>query len=265
MFNREEVYAAVKPELFSHLSKNAKCLYKFFIDGFPLGSSMLGSSVDPKPFTGKVIIVNEQAIIVEQKKNHFFILDKSIVSEVPSVGDKVEVIPYFRKQFNGEPVGELATEDTQYMDGLFLNRNSCILGDGTVRIPGDEVKNPTLRATIVYLQTLKLSDGYRTITDLLVDAGIKTFKVNDPIEPDDYSAPSIEFTVNTQKFKGDVKIEYDYGMDTYTITLAGHDKSPLENVYFDQLATVFEDYIDDGSWKKTQVNVLSKAKRKKVA
>lgn len=78
MFNRNDVYEALKPELFALVTKNAKGLYRHFIDGFPLGAGMLGNSVDPKPFTGKVVIVNDEAIVIEPKKNHFYILEKSM-------------------------------------------------------------------------------------------------------------------------------------------------------------------------------------------
>lgn len=265
MLDREKIRAEIKPLLFSHMAKNARGIYIYFIDGIPVGKNAFGSSVDAKPFEGKVIEVTDEVVVVNPKRNTFNIVDKSLMTEIPNVGDKVEIIPYFRKEFNGQRMGEPVKEATQYMDGLFLNENSSILGEGIVRIPGPEVKNQQLKDLIEYLQRNTLSDGHRKITHLMADVGAKNFIVVDPVEEDGEigeQLPSLKFSVNSTKFAGDVQIVYHYDSDTFSMGFYDSEVNIIENLYFDDLAPTMEEHLDNDLWQQITVKVISKAKRK---
>ena len=92
---RTDADAGSRPRAFNVRS------FKFNIfDGQPKVST-LGFHIDPKPFEGKVIATTDEAIVVKTGRAEFAVLDKTLVTEVPDEGAKVQVEPYVRRRFDG--------------------------------------------------------------------------------------------------------------------------------------------------------------------
>lgn len=265
MFNRENALEVLQPTLEEYISKALKddgyglSPAINFIDGFPIGKNFGGNSVDAEPFKGSVLFIDDSSIVIEQSKYVFFILDKSLVDKVPEVGDRVSVTPYFRKEFNGNRLNDMFRESTRFMDGMFIPSHGK-RNDGITRIPGATIINADLTMLILNLQEFKLSDGYRSITDLLVTAGAKNFRVNDPTSSFDGPPPFIEFEVKTSKFKGKVKIMCVPSSNAFNIVFDGNKKLNNSTVRIGKLAAFFEENLQDEGWKKPRIRVLSKTK-----
>ncbi|MGV8242128.1 GTPase, partial [Pseudomonas aeruginosa] len=67
-----------------------------------------------RQFDGKVVAVNDDAIVVKLKPSEFAVLDPNLVTTVPSEGAKVHVQPYARRRFDGlrADTPEVVTEKT---------------------------------------------------------------------------------------------------------------------------------------------------------
>lgn len=138
-----------------------------------------------------------------------------------------------------------------------------ILGSAPAKLPIPQARCPELQELVNQLEQLPAPDGFRHITHLLVDAGAREFSVVDPL-PDDIikTPPEISFTVATAKFQGQVTVLYDRADDLYVIELR-HDEELVERVaevFFDSLGETLERLIDDGSWRRIQVQCLSAPK-----
>lgn len=260
---REKIMEKLRPVIFEHI-KNGPIPVSdnlFFgyncIDGYPLLLNTNAPS-NPHPFKGRVIIIDDQSVVVEEGTHYFSIIEKSLIDNIPAIGEMIEVIPYCRREFNGVRLGEGFKESIQFMDGTFVPKN-CIRLDGITRIPGETIKNASLAFLISNLQTFKLSDGYRSITDLLVTAGAKNITVNDPTRSSDDLPPFIEFEVKTLKFEGKVKILYVYSSNSYSIILNGSRTLMASNVGIYKIASYLEEHIQDENWKKPQIKVLAKS------
>lgn len=264
MLNRKLVNQETDPILFAHKTSAANGVYRRSIDDTTVGESIVDDGIK---LNGEVIGVTNHTIVISHKRNYFSIIEKTLAGQMPDIGDFIEIVPYVRNGFNGQPMRKLVKADTQFMDGLFLYMNSCLLGDDQVRIPGDKVHNPVLLNLICQLQETKLSDGFRKITNLFVDVGANNFRVVDPKDDEELSQgmPSIRFNVPGPKFKGDVEIIVDCATDTYSVNFYGDEVRKCDFVHFDELAKVLEDALDDGLWKQIKVNVISKAKPKRKA
>lgn len=265
MFNRQEAFKAFTPTLVKYIENDPYAVsdrlffYTNYIDGYPVANLIGGKTLDPEPFKGKVIIIDEQSVVIQEDRFIIYVLDKSLVDVLPQIGDRVKVTPYYRKEFNGDRLGEVFKKTTQFMDGILIHKH-CSKFDGVTRIPGKTIKNASLALLILNLQTFKLSDGYRTITDLFVSASAKNFKVNDPVQSTDDLPPFIEFEVETSKFKGLVKILYVYTSNSYSIILSGSKTLMVSNLEIQEFAAFFEKHLQDDGWKKPQIKILSKAK-----
>ena len=75
-----------------HVPSNVRSFKFNIFDGQPKVST-LGFHIDPKPFEGKVIATTDEAIVVKTGRAEFAVLDKTLVTEVPDEGAKVQVEP----------------------------------------------------------------------------------------------------------------------------------------------------------------------------
>ncbi|HBP6528074.1 GTPase [Pseudomonas aeruginosa] len=245
-----------------HVPRNVRT-FKFNIyDGQPKVSTW-GFHIDPKPFEGKVIADTGEAIIVKIGRTEFAVLDRSLLTEVPVEGAKVQVLPYARRRFDGLRA-DTPEERTEYAaDGTPFTIQAHILGSAPAKLPLTQPRCPELQELINQLEQLPAPDGFRHITHLLVDAGAREFSVVDPL-PDDIikTPPAISFTVATAKFQGQVTLLYDRADDLYVIELKrdGELIERVDQVFFDSLGETLEQLIDDGSWRRIQVQCLSGTK-----
>ncbi|EHC5873720.1 GTPase [Salmonella enterica subsp. enterica serovar Eastbourne] len=242
-----------------HVPRNVRSFKYRVFDEQPQ-SSTFGFAIDPQPFEGKVVVANDDAIVVKLKPSEFAVLDPNLVTTVPSVGSKVHVQPYARHRFDGLRADspEIITEKTS--DGTPYTVTRHTLGRAHARLPIPEPRCLELGQLIKQLEEMPAPDGFRRITHMLVDAGARDFTWVDP-RPSQIikTPPAISFTVSTAKFEGLVTVLYERGSDTYAVEL--HRDGELverhDEVYFDMLGEVLERLIDDGRWRQIDVSVIT--------
>lgn len=245
-----------------HIPRNLRSFKFRIFDGQPQEST-LGFMIDPQPFDGKVVATTDEAVVVKTGRTEFAVLDRNLVSVVPDEGIKVHVTPYARRRFDGLRA-DTPEERTEYTsDGTPYIIKTHILGSAPAKLPIPEPQCLELSQLIQQLEQLPAPDRYRQITHLLVDAGACDFTCVDPT-PDKIfeTPPAICFTVTTTKFTGQVTLLYDRGGDVYVVELrrSGELIQRVDDVYFDTLGDVLERLIDDGSWRRIQVQVLPTGK-----
>ena len=127
---------------------------------------------------------------------------------------------------------------------------------------------PELVHLIDYLERFDAGDGVRCLSQILVDAGAWKHPVDhvDPL-PEDIieTPPSLKFRVMTAKADGWIEYRYDRGLDCFGMYLtdaAGTTVRSETRVFFEQLAEITSDWIDDGSWRIAKVEILKPAPRK---
>ena len=246
-----------------HVPRNARRFRYVVYDGQPRESA-LGFHVDPKPFEGKVIASNEDAVIVQTGRAEFAVLDRSLITAAPDIGAKVAVTPYIRRRFDGERADTPEVRTAYNADGTPYTVKTMILGTAPAKLPIPEPRCPELRDLIRQLEELPAPDGFRRITHMLVDAGARDFDWVDPLPADIIrTPPKIGFNVATAKFEGRVTILYDRGGDVYVVELKRGDETVerIEPVYFDDLGQTLESLIDNGSWRLIQVEILANGRR----
>ena len=242
-----------------HVPSNVSSFKFNIFDGQPKVST-LGFHIDPKPFEGKVIATTDEAIVVKTGRAEFAVLDRTLVTEVPDEGAKVQVEPYVRRRFDGQRA-DTPEEHTEFTaDGKPYTVQRFVLGSAPAKLPIPEPHCPELQALIQQMEELPAPDGFRRITHLLVDAGARDFTWIDPLPKDIIATPpTIAFTVVTAKFQGRVAVQYKRGLDLYAVELH-RDRELVERVdevFFDALGETLERLIDDGSWRRIRVHCLS--------
>ncbi|MBB6366649.1 hypothetical protein FHR56_001762 [Xanthomonas sacchari] len=242
----------------SHIPSNVRRFTYCILDGVPRPSS-LGITFDPKPFEGKVVAKTQEAIVVKTGRTEFAVLDRSLVTRDPDEGAKVLVEPYARRRFDGLRADTPERRKERTADGTEFVSETMVLGAAPAKLPIPNPRCPELAALIEQLEELPAPDGFRRITHMLVDAGARVFNWVDP-EPSDIckTPPAITFTVSAAKFDGAVRILYDRGADTYVIEFlpSGQPIDRIADVYFEDLGSVLESRIDDGSWRRIRVTPL---------
>ena len=245
-----------------HVPSNIRTFKFNIFDGQPKVST-LGFHIDPKPFEGRVIATTDEAIVVKTGRAEFAVLDRTLVTEVPDEGAKVQVEPYARRRFDGLRA-DTPEERTQFTaDGQPYTVKTLVLGSAPAKLPIPEVRCPELQELIQQMEQLPAPDGFRRITHLLVDAGASEFTWVDP-RPKDIIAtpPAISFTVATAKFQGRITVLYERGLDVYAVELYrdGELIERVDEVFFDVLGGTLERLIDDGNWRRIRVQCLSSRK-----
>ena len=242
-----------------HVPSNVRSFKFSIFDGQPKVST-LGFHIDPKPFEGKVIATTDEAIVVKTGRAEFAVLDKTLVTEVPDEGAKVQVEPYVRRRFDGlrADTPEESTEFTAGGQPYTVKR--LILGSAPAKLPIPAPQCPELQELVHQLEQLPAPDGFRRVTHLLVDAGARDFAWVDPLPKDIIATPpAIAFTVTTAKFLGRVTVLYERGLDHYAVELRRDSElvERVDEVFFDALGETLERLIDDGNWRCIRVQCLS--------
>ncbi len=242
-----------------HVPSNIRTFTFNIFDGQPKVST-LGFHIDPKPFEGRVIATTDEAIVVKTGRAEFAVLDRTLVTEVPDEGAKVQIEPYARRRFDGLRA-DTPEERTQFTaDGKPYTVKTLVLGSAPAKLPIPEVRCPELQELIQQMEQLPAPDGFRRLTHSLVDAGASEFTWVDP-RPKDIIAtpPAISFTVATAKFQGRITVLYERGLDVYAVELYrdGELIERVDEVFFDALGETLERLIDDGSWRRIRVQRLS--------
>lgn len=254
MFNA--IVASLKPQLLQFKSKNA---FDISVKGLS-ESSFKNIRWDLDPFEGKVVLITDKAIVVRVKANTFMAVDRSLVTTIPAMGNKVKVIPYVRRRFTGENVRDIHNADTQYMDGEFFSINSHDPSDCRARIPGPKVTDPDMLEFIRCLQDQHLPDEYRAITHLMVDAGAKDITLHEPDNSEEEAKVGISFDVATAKFTGKIFIYYHpYPENNFTVTffdIKTEEFQAFEKISGFDLGKKLNEQFDGDSFKKIHIEVI---------
>src|SRR3546814_12190124 len=100
---------------------------------FPYLTLFRSFRIDPSPVEGKVIATTEIAVVIKIGRTKFAVLDRTLITEVPVEGAKVEVIPYARRRFDGqradtpEEIIEQTADGTPYTVKRMIDRKSTRL------------------------------------------------------------------------------------------------------------------------------------------
>jgi len=268
--NRERLRDRMPKLVSNHLPSNART-FKWKAYSATPQSGTFGYKIDPRPFEGKVVEIEDDIILVKVARSEFAVLDRNFVQTEVKIGDKVYVSPYARRRFDrlraDTPEKSVHTRE----DGTSYSSTTVIIGAAPSKLPIPAPQCPELADMIQQLEELTAPDGFRKITHMLVDAKADNFSWTDPAPEDIISTPpAIRFTVNTKKFVGTVAIIYDRGADAYVIEFQqGYELvKRVDDVYFDMLGEILAIWLDDGTWKTIEVTVLdakSSTTRKKKA
>ena len=124
-----------------HVPSNVRSFKFNIFDGQPKVST-LGFHIDPKPFEGKVIATTDEAIVVKTGRAEFAVLDRTLVTEVPDEGAKVQVEPYVRRRFDGQRA-DTPEEQTEFTaDGKPYTVQRFVLGSAPAKLPIPEPRCP---------------------------------------------------------------------------------------------------------------------------
>ena len=130
-----------------HVPSNVRSFKFNIFDGQPKVST-LGFHIDPKPFEGKVIATTDEAIVVKTGRAEFAVLDRTLVTEVPDEGVKVQVEPYVRRRFDGQRA-DTPEEHTEFTgDGQPYTVKRFVLGSAPAKLPIPESRCPELQELV---------------------------------------------------------------------------------------------------------------------
>jgi hypothetical protein len=244
-----------------HLPKNARKFNFQVYDGTP-AENALGFYVDPKPFEGKVIAVTEVAIVVKLARTGFAVIDASLASQIPDAGTQVYVTPYFRRDFEGNRLDQPKEHQQIAANGERCTTRVITLGGNTLELPLPDIRCAFLSDMKGQLETLKAPDGFRTIANLLADAGASEFAIVDPADAQALVAtpPEISCAVQTEKFRGRVALVYDAVGDWYRVELREGASViyRVDDVDFTSVGATLERLIDDGRWRRIHIEPVQR-------
>ncbi|MCE4369720.1 GTPase [Xanthomonas hortorum] len=247
-----------------HLPRNARNYYYRVYDDQPHFSSF-GMPVDPRPFQGTVIDKTDDALIIKTSRVAFAAVDREMATLDPEAGTKVDVVPYARRDFDGSRIDAAVEETHQTHEGHRYTVCTVAVGGRDVRLPLPASRCFQLADLIEQIEQMIAPDGLRKIVHLLVDAGATAFTCVDP-EPEAIvdTPPEIAFDVDTAKFRGRVAIVYDRALDLYAVDLRRDDTvlKRVELVDFTTLGTTLADLIDDGHWRRIQISIVGRARKR---
>lgn len=262
--DRERLHKLIPSLVSGYVPRNAPNYYYRVYDDQPHRSS-LGIQVDPRPFQGTVIAKTDDALIIKTGRVAFAAVDRDLATLDPEAGTKVEVTPYARRDFDGTRIDGATEKTHQAADGHRYTVSTVTLGGRTVKLPLPIPRCPELADLIAQVEQLPAPDGRRKIVHMLVDAGASAFTCVDP-EPDHIidTPPEIAFQIDNARFSGRVAIVYDRGLDLYAVESRESDRvlERIERVDFTALGKTLEYLIDDGRWRRIQITVLGRTRKR---
>lgn len=251
----------------NHLPRTARS-YKHQSYIGEVNHSGLGFQVDLQPFTGKVVELNEDWVVLKERGAVFMIVDRNLMKEIPELNSTITLTTYARRHFNGTRLDapKVEVSESGYTSNLYM------LGKSNSDIPfGDyNLQSPFLKDMVDQIYQLKCPDGIRNLSNSLVDMGGENPSLMHFCDPEDKmiieTPPSLTFAVNTKKLKGSVMISYDRAMDYYDVVFRnelGLIVGEVNNVCVINLAECVCTFVDDGEWKFATFEVVKKAPKVK--
>jgi hypothetical protein len=246
-----------------HLPNNARTFNFRVYDGTPTENA-LGFYVDPKPFEGKVIAVTAVAIVVKTARTEFAVIDASLASQIPDVGAQVCVTPYFRRDFQGNRLDQQKEHQHIAANGELCTTRVIEIGGNKLNLPLHAIRCEFLSDMKGQLETLKAPDGFRTIANMLADARASDFTIVDPVDDEALVAtpPEISCAVQSEKFRGRVALVYDAVGDLYRVELrdGANVIYRVDDEDFTSVGATLERLIDDGRWRRIQIQPVQRHK-----
>lgn len=265
--DREQAKALLRAVAGRHLPSNARRYSYLMVDSEPAVNAMLGFKVDYKPIVGKVVDIIDGAVVVKTARTDFAVVSHEILPFIPDVGASVRITPYARRMFNGSRLDTPLVEEETLENGLRVQTRTIRLGDDHTPLPVRAERSSYLKDLIEQIEKMKAPDGFRTVSQMLVDANATAFTVVDPSDNDDIIAtrPEISFSVCTSRFKGRVSVVYWRVPDLYHVHFAPESGQPEEvpDVDFMSLGSVLGERFDDGQWRIAKIEIESKTSGKR--
>jgi hypothetical protein len=269
-YNKAAGLAWIDANIHSLVGKNIRQYIKREVSNAP-GTNALGLSADRAPTTGKVIHMEEGFNILKVDLKTFAVVDPAILSAPLELDSTVKITTYQRRYFNGKTFSEPVVGQPG-ADGISCR--TYRIGQVSSQIPTPEPKSGYMKDMLVLLNSGKLPDGTRVISNMLVDCKATNIMTVDPDydnDPDARGNPEVHFDCDTGKFVGHVVVGIDIGLDEYFVKLQQRNLAAVledidthEGVGFMELAEVLERCLCDGSWKIAKVEVIKAAPKQKL-
>ena len=104
--------------------------------GQKANATLLGTQSDFKPVTGTAVSENDDFVLLKLSPNNFFGLSKGLLSEPIAIGSKVQVTPYARRRFDGQPL--YAPTDVEVSDDGNITTRVFAIGESKSYVPVDK-------------------------------------------------------------------------------------------------------------------------------
>lgn len=278
-FSASAATAALKSVVANHLGANVRH-YKFRTWTGEVVHNSLGLQSHLLAHDGKVVDEVDGYTIVKQGREAVFtVIPATLLSEAVELGDSIHLDFYKLRRFDGKSadggddpakngvrsfmLGGANTRFPVSWEARDAGLHSTAFTEGTVLTT---IQNPFLRDMIHQMEEIPVDGGLRKVVNILVDAGARDLRFNDPTyEQGAVDPPSIACDVATDKFKGCVSIAYRQVPDVYEITLTPQDGEAVTHgdVYFDEMGDHLIDLIDDRKWLQAKVTLLKAAPKKR--
>lgn len=222
---------------------------------------------DLKPQEGKVVELSNNWILLKTSLKEFFVAETELLEFIPEVGSKVIITPYARRRFDG-----MRLDDPISSDGFGRVYHLTASVSHITTLPKSEFKTHYLQQLVEQLEVLPMRDGYRKISQAMIDYGaLEGVEVDNPSdgEMSETFCPAIRFRVKTGMLDGWLQIKYLRWRDTYSMQTLSDDKAVImdnvDDVYFDDLGERIAELVDDDTWLIAKVEIKQHAKTHKTA
>lgn len=212
---------------------------------------------DPEPFIGEVIDYNPQFMFIKVEPLVYRAVYILFATDIPEVGSKVKITPYARRHFNGE-------RTDSYLNSLKSEEEIRLAQwyrQDYAFLPIKNVTNPLIQSIIDGIEGMKAPDDFRTIAEMLVDANASNFEiVESGLDKNANVLPGIKFQVNSPKFTGELFISSNPDATYFNLQASQKGTIVINETSFwrRELGKRVASIIDDQSWRKTIIEVLSK-------
>lgn len=190
--------------------------------------NMLGGVTYLSPAEGKVVDHNDQFTLVKTGPKEFDVILTSLLTAPVNIGDKVRIEYHELRRFDGKLADGSEDVSPDGIRTVILGRvetyfpvkwEDRYLEGANERLSTDwkTIQNPYLRDLITQMEQIPIDGGKRRVVHVLIDAGAKDLRFTDPPE-DSTERAGVTATVSTKRFRGQVEISYDCGIDYYCVT-----------------------------------------------
>lgn len=250
------------------LPKNSKS-YKYSVIASSIGvSTNFALNIDASPITGKVVECNEAFSVIKTGRNTFALVDPLVLRAPLVQGDEVLMTPYSRRRFDGARLSDPLRIKLDTGESIM----QTTFGASVSELP---IKTKTkFGANLINtLERLSCHDGFRNVSNMLVDIGANNFHLVEPDQEDENDTRDMQlsFFCTNSMFSGRVTVGVDAALDLFylemhSIATSGEEviKNNVRNISLVSISSVISNLLCDGQWKYAKVEVLKTIKVKAV-